>query len=162
MLFLGKNVKICKKIVKKLFFRSSISANTLSPSAFLSVVDIAGLVKGAHEGAGLGNAFLSNIDSCDAIFHMLRIFEDEDITHVEDSVDPVRDMEIIFNELRLKDLVKVTKRIPDVEKVYKSGNNRSMKTEFDTLVKAKEWLEAGNQIRQGDWTEPEVEELNRV
>jgi len=130
--------------------------------AFLSVVDIAGLVKGAHEGAGLGNAFLSNIDSCDAIFHMCRIFEDEDITHVEDSVDPVRDMEIIFNELRLKDLVKVTKRIPDVEKVYKSGNNRSMKTEFDTLVKAKEWLEAGNQIRTGDWTEPEIEELNRV
>merc|ERR1712179_12244 len=83
--------------------------------AFLNVVDIAGLVKSAHEGAGLGNAFLSNIDSCDAIYHMLRIFEDDDITHVEGGVDPVRDMEIIHDELRLKDLAKVEKRLPELK-----------------------------------------------
>jgi len=124
--------------------------------AYLSVVDIAGLVKGAHEGLGLGNAFLSNIDSCDAIFHMLRIFEDENITHVEDTVDPVRDMEIIFNELRLKDLVTVARKLGGL-----NTQNRSMKTEIDTLVKAQEWMEAGNQIRNGEWTEQEVEELNK-
>ncbi|TMS06243.1 Obg-like ATPase 1 [Larimichthys crocea] len=71
--------------------------------AFLNVVDIAGLVKGAHAGQGLGNAFLSHISACDGIFHMTRAFEDEDIIHVEGTVDPVRDMEIIHEELRLKD-----------------------------------------------------------
>merc|ERR1711881_228515 len=109
--------------------------------AFLNVVDIAGLVKGAHEGAGLGNAFLSNIDSCDAIYHMLRIFEDDDITHVEGGVDPVRDMEIIHAELRLKDLAKVNKRLPELEKLYIRGNNKNLKNEYETLAKAKEMLE---------------------
>lgn len=129
--------------------------------AFLNVVDIAGLVKGAHEGAGLGNAFLSNIDSCDAIYHMLRIFEDDDITHVEGGVDPVRDMEIIHDELRLKDLAKVNKRLPDLEKVYVRGNNKQYKNEYDTLVKAKEHLESGKPIRFGEWNDNEIEELNR-
>merc|ERR1711881_287320 len=109
--------------------------------AFLNVVDIAGLVKGAHEGAGLGNAFLSNIDSCDAIYHMLRIFEDDDITHVEGGVDPVRDMEIIHDELRLKDIAKVNKRLPELEKLYIRGNNKNLKNEYETLAKAKEMLE---------------------
>merc|ERR1712110_662944 len=77
--------------------------------AFLNVVDIAGLVKGAHEGQGLGNAFLSNISACDAIFHCVRAFSDEDIVHVEGDVDPSRDLEIIHNELRLKDLEMINK-----------------------------------------------------
>ena len=72
--------------------------------AYLNCVDIAGLVKGAHEGQGLGNAFLSNISACDAIFHMTRAFDDDDIIHVEGDVNPVRDLDIIHNELRLKDL----------------------------------------------------------
>ena len=72
--------------------------------AVLTVTDIAGLVRGASEGAGLGNAFLSHIRAVDAIFHMTRAFEDKDVTHVEDSVDPVRDMEIIQGELCAKDL----------------------------------------------------------
>jgi obg-like ATPase 1 len=130
--------------------------------AFLNVVDIAGLVKGAHEGAGLGNAFLSNIDSCDAIYHMLRIFEDDDITHVEGAVDPVRDMEIINNELRLKDIEKVKKKMPELEKLYIRGNNKLLKNEYEAMTKAKEWLESGKQIRDGEWSEVEVEELNRT
>jgi len=129
--------------------------------AFLNVVDIAGLVKGAHEGAGLGNAFLSNIDSCDAIYHMLRIFEDDDITHVEGAVDPVRDMEIIHNELRLKDIAKVDKRLPELEKLYVRGNNKTLKNEYETMAKAKEQLEAGKAIRDVEWSDNEIEELNR-
>lgn len=70
--------------------------------AHLNVMDIAGLVKGANEGAGLGNAFLSNVKAVDAIFHMVRVFDDDDVVHVEDTVDPVRDLDIITNELRLK------------------------------------------------------------
>merc|ERR1711990_659348 len=130
--------------------------------AFLNVVDIAGLVKGAHEGAGLGNAFLSNIDMCDAIFHMLRIFEDEDITHVEGGVDPVRDMGIIHDELRLKDLAKVNKRLPELEKVYIRGNNKIYKNKFDALTKAKKVLEEEKRaVRFADWDDNEKEELNR-
>eukprot|EP01025_Chloroclados_australasicus_P052272 TRINITY_DN6087_c0_g3_i3.p2 TRINITY_DN6087_c0_g3~~TRINITY_DN6087_c0_g3_i3.p2 ORF type:complete len:170 (-),score=30.11 TRINITY_DN6087_c0_g3_i3:129-638(-) len=79
-----------------------------SVSAFLDVVDIAGLVKGAAEGQGLGNAFLSHIAAVDGIFHVCRTFEDPDITHVEDRVDPVDDLDIIHGELRAKDLEKVS------------------------------------------------------
>lgn len=67
-------------------------------------MDIAGLVRGAAEGAGLGNAFLSHIKAVDAIFHMVRVFEDADIVHVDDTVDPVRDIETIAHELRVKDI----------------------------------------------------------
>ena len=84
--------------------------------AYLNVVDIAGLVKGANEGQGLGNAFLSHISGCDAIFHMLRLFKDEDITHVEGEVDPVRDIQIINDELRLKDIALIQKPLADIEK----------------------------------------------
>ena len=84
--------------------------------AYLNVVDIAGLVKGANEGQGLGNAFLSHISGCDAIFHMLRLFKDEDITHVEGEVDPVRDITIINDELRLKDIALIQKPLADIEK----------------------------------------------
>ena len=84
-------------------------------SAFLNVVDIAGLVKGASEGLGLGNAFLSHIKACDGIFQMLRIFDDEEIIHVEGAVDPIRDIEIINNELILKDLEYVEKVHKEIE-----------------------------------------------
>lgn len=84
--------------------------------AYLNVVDIAGLVKGANEGLGLGNAFLSHIKACDGIYHMIRIFDDEEIIHVEGAVDPIRDIEIINEELRLKDLEFVEKAHDDIEK----------------------------------------------
>jgi obg-like ATPase 1 len=89
--------------------------------AFLNVTDIAGLVKGASEGQGLGNAFLSHIKACDAMFHLCRTFEDKEITHVEGEVDPVRDLDIINEELRLKDEESFNKNFEDLEKKYSRG-----------------------------------------
>merc|ERR1712012_689342 len=86
--------------------------------AFLNVTDIAGLVKGASEGQGLGNAFLSHIKACDAMIHLCRTFEDKEITHVEGEVDPVRDLDIINEELRLKDEESFMKVFDDLEKVH--------------------------------------------
>lgn len=85
--------------------------------AFLEVVDIAGLVKGASEGKGLGNAFLSNIKQVDGIFHVLRAFDDSTVIHVEDRVDPIEDMQIISEELRAKD-------VEQLEKLYEQLNRR--------------------------------------
>merc|ERR1712176_722499 len=103
---------------------------------YLNVVDIAGLVKGANEGQGLGNAILSHISGCDAIFHMLRVFKDDDITHVEGEVDPVRDIQIINDELRLKDILNVQKPLEDMKKMNDRGLlDKSKKEEFELLCK---------------------------
>lgn len=128
---------------------------------YLNVVDIAGLVKGANEGQGLGNAFLSHISGCDAIFHMLRVFKDDDITHVEGEVDPVRDIQIINDELRLKDLHAIEKPMQEMEKLYVRGNNKTLKTEYETLEKVKKNLDAGNHIRFLEWNDNEMEILNK-
>ncbi|ELU09460.1 hypothetical protein CAPTEDRAFT_174827 [Capitella teleta] len=131
--------------------------------AFLNVVDIAGLVKGAHEGQGLGNAFLSNISACDALFHMVRIFEDEEVTHVEGEVNPVRDMEIIFDELRLKDLEKVRKNLESLGKTAGRTADKAKKLEFDVFTKAQGILETEKKaIRFGTWDLKEIEELNKI
>merc|ERR1711931_567400 len=98
--------------------------------AFLNVVDIAGLVAGANEGQGLGNAFLSHISACDAIFQMLRAFEDDDITHVDGNVDPTRDLATILDELRLKDVEYFKKQYDEFEKKCKRGNDKALKEEF--------------------------------
>ncbi|XP_069876821.1 obg-like ATPase 1 isoform X2 [Dipodomys merriami] len=98
--------------------------------AFLNVVDIAGLVKGAHNGQGLGNAFLSHISACDGIFHLTRAFEDDDITHVEGSVDPIRDIEIIHEELQLKDEEMIGPIIDKLEKVAVRGGDKKLKPEY--------------------------------
>ncbi|CAF1126596.1 unnamed protein product, partial [Didymodactylos carnosus] len=104
--------------------------------AFLNVVDIAGLVKGASEGQGLGNAFLSHIKACDGIFHMIRLFDEVDIAHVEGSVDPIRDIEIIMDELRLKDIEMANKIHDDLEKKAIRGGDKTLKPELiDTLNK---------------------------
>ena len=91
-------------------------------AAVLQVVDIAGIVKGAANGEGLGNHFLSNIRDADGFYHVIRAFEDEEIAHTENSVDPVRDMEIINTELVLKDLEYVNNRMEDLDKVIKRTN----------------------------------------
>lgn len=130
--------------------------------AFLNVVDIAGLVKGAAEGQGLGNAFLSHIKACDAIFHLCRAFEDDDVTHVEGEVNPVRDLEIINEELRLKDEDYLTKTLEGLERTVIRGNDKKGKPEYDCLVKVKDLLvNEKRHIRFGDWTALDIEYLNK-
>lgn len=101
----------------------------------LTVCDIAGLVRGASTGEGLGNAFLSNISGTDGIFHVVRAFDDPEVTHHELTVDPVRDMEIICEELVLKDLEMLEKRLADVNKVLQRTNDKKDVEERDLLLK---------------------------
>ncbi|XP_031624104.1 obg-like ATPase 1 [Contarinia nasturtii] len=130
--------------------------------AYLNVVDIAGLVKGAAEGQGLGNAFLSHISACDAIFHLCRAFDDPDVTHVEGEVDPVRDLDIIAEELRLKDEETIDKTLEKMERTVIRANDKKMKPEFDTLVKVKSVLsEQKKHIRFADWSAHDIEVLNK-
>eukprot|EP00096_Caligus_rogercresseyi_P009896 TRINITY_DN3464_c0_g1_i1.p1 TRINITY_DN3464_c0_g1~~TRINITY_DN3464_c0_g1_i1.p1 ORF type:complete len:399 (-),score=132.78 TRINITY_DN3464_c0_g1_i1:103-1299(-) len=129
--------------------------------AFLNVTDIAGLVKGASEGQGLGNAFLSHIKACDAIFHLCRTFEDKEITHVEGEVDPVRDLDIINEELRLKDVESFNKYFEDLEKRYTRGE-KALKLEYESLSKVKKVLiEEKKHVRFGTWTGNDIEFLNK-
>lgn len=111
----------------------------------IEFVDIAGLVRGASKGEGLGNQFLANIREVDAIVHVLRCFEDENITHVEGSVDPIRDMEIVETELMLADLESLEKRQKSVGKKAK-GSDRQAKEELVLLDEALEILSAGNLV----------------
>jgi GTP-binding protein YchF len=113
--------------------------------AVLDLVDIAGLVKGASGGEGLGNSFLSNIREMSALAHVVRCFEDENITHVDGSVNPRRDVEVINLELILADLESVTKRITRCEKLLKT-NDKENKIHFDLLNKLKQELELGKLI----------------
>ncbi|KAF8410672.1 hypothetical protein HHK36_003204 [Tetracentron sinense] len=105
-------------------------------SAFLEIHDIAGLVRGAHQGQGLGNNFLSHIRAVDGIFHVLRAFEDPDIIHVDDTVDPVRDLEVISEELRLKDIEFMERKVEDIEKSMKRSNDKQLKLEHECCEKA--------------------------
>ena len=122
--------------------------------ASLDLVDIAGLVKGASQGEGLGNAFLSNIREMNALAHVVRCFEDENITHVDGSINPVRDAEIINLELILADLETVMKRLAKCEKLLKS-NDKNNKLEHDLLLVIKDDLDAGNLININKFTEEE-------
>ncbi|KAG5182386.1 OLA1, Obg-like ATPase 1 [Tribonema minus] len=129
----------------------------------ITITDIAGLVKGAAEGAGLGNAFLSHIGATDALFMMLRAFESADITHVEGDVDPVRDIAIITEELLLKDIEVITKVVEASRKNVERGlGGREKKLEFECLEKVLAWMrDERKQVRFGEWTPAEVEVLNR-
>ena len=115
--------------------------------ATVEIVDIAGLVKGASKGEGLGNQFLANIRETDAILHVLRCFEDPNIIHVDGSVDPVRDKEVIDMELQLKDLETVENRIAKVEKQAKTGGDKQAKKLLDILLRYKEVLLEGKSCR---------------
>ena len=117
--------------------------------ATIEIVDIAGLVKGANKGEGLGNKFLSNIRETDAIIHLVRCFDDSNISHVEGVIDPVRDKEIIELELQLKDLETIEKRIVKLEKTVKSGDKDSKK-EYIVLLNCKEFLSSGSNVRDFD------------
>ena len=122
----------------------------------MEILDIAGLVKGASKGEGLGNKFLANIRETDAILHVLRCFEDGNIIHVDGSVDPMRDKEIIDIELQLKDLESVEKKIASLSRVIKSGDKDAVK-ENDLAVKLREGLEQGLSVRALDLSEDENE-----
>ena len=115
--------------------------------ATCDIVDIAGLVKGASKGEGLGNQFLGNIRETDAIIHVLRCFDNENIVHVDGSVNPVRDKEIIDLELQFKDLDTVENKIKRVEKQARVGGDKQAKLEYDVLMRFKEALEAGKSAR---------------
>jgi len=112
----------------------------------IEIVDIAGLVKGASKGEGLGNKFLANIRETDAIIHVLRCFEDPNVVHVDGSVDPVRDKEIIDIELQLKDLESVDGRVAKVQRAAKAGDKEAQKSN-DLLMRLKTALEQGKSVR---------------
>lgn len=113
----------------------------------VEIVDIAGLVKGASKGEGLGNKFLANIRETNAILHVLRCFDDENIVHVDGTVNPVRDKEIIDTELQIKDLETIDMRISKVQKQAQTGGDKQAKQVYDVLVKFKEALEQGKSAR---------------
>ncbi len=113
----------------------------------VEIVDIAGLVKGASKGEGLGNKFLANIRETDAIIHVLRCFDDDKITHVDGSVDPVRDKEIIDAELQIKDLETIDARIAKVQKQAQTGGDKQAKQAYEVLARYKEALEQGKSAR---------------
>ena len=113
----------------------------------IEIVDIAGLVKGASKGEGLGNKFLANIRNTNAIIHVLRCFEDGNITHVDGSVDPVRDKGVIDTELQLKDLETVENRIAKVAKQAQTGGDKIAKRQYNILIRYKEALEQGLSAR---------------
>ncbi|MHC1779843.1 MAG: redox-regulated ATPase YchF [Bacteroidales bacterium] len=123
-----------------------VNPNRVVP-ATVEIVDIAGLVKGASKGEGLGNQFLANIRETDAIIHVLRCFDDDNIVHVDGSVNPVRDKEIIDTELQIKDLDTVENRINKVFKQAQTGGDKNAKRMYDILAKFKEALVQGKSAR---------------
>jgi ribosome-binding ATPase len=113
----------------------------------VEIVDIAGLVKGASKGEGLGNKFLANIRETDAIIHVLRCFDDDNVTHVDGSINPIRDKEIIDTELQLKDLETIESRIAKVQKQAQTGGDKSAKRLLEILLQYKDVLEKGLSAR---------------
>lgn len=125
--------------------------------AAMRFVDIAGLVKGASQGEGLGNKFLSHIREVDAVAQVVRCFEDENITHVEGSLNPLRDIEIINTELCLADLETLAKRIDRTQKLLKGGDKKAAQAELDVLSRIKETLEQALPARRVEMSPEEAE-----
>lgn len=128
--------------------------------ANLTVYDIAGLTKGASTGAGLGNAFLSHIRAVDAIFQVVRCFDDAEIIHVEGDVDPIRDLDIISEELRIKDIEFVEKALENLKKQTRRGGQslemKKLKEEEATVEKILAHLQSGKDVRKENWAPKEV------
>jgi len=123
----------------------------------VEIVDIAGLVKGASKGEGLGNKFLANIRETDAIIHVLRCFDDDNVVHVDGSIDPIRDKEIIEAELQLKDLETIDARIQKTEKMAKAGGDKNAKLALEVMLKYKEALSQGKNARSVELENKEQE-----
>ncbi|RDL41403.1 GTP-binding protein YchF [Venustampulla echinocandica] len=130
--------------------------------AYLQVTDIAGLIKGASQGEGLGNAFLSHIQAVDGMYHIVRAFDNDEVLHVDDSIDPVRDLNTIQSELCKKDLDILQKQIVAEEAIVrKAGGKFKMNPLFpSTTAKIKEMLEKDMPVRDGAWTSAEIELIN--
>ncbi|KAG8169430.1 hypothetical protein KVR01_000175 [Diaporthe batatas] len=144
---------LCEKFQPK----SRVPAN-------LTVYDIAGLTRGASTGAGLGNAFLSHIRAVDAIFQVVRCFDDAEIIHVEGDVNPTRDLDIIAEELRLKDIEFVEKALEMQKKKTRQGGQsleqKKAREEQETIEKILAWLQDGKDVRKGNWGPKEIEVIN--
>ena len=151
------------RLVMHLFGHAPTTLHLQLP-ATVEFVDIAGLVSGASKGEGLGNKFLATIRETDAICQVVRCFENDDIIHVEGDVNPVRDLDIISNELRLKDLEMLNQHIvgsferslhlifqDTAEKVLKRTNDKDVTEELATLNKIKDLLTASKDVRSGEW-----------
>jgi len=136
--------------------------------AFLTCIDIAGLTAGASTGAGLGNAFLSHVRAVDGIFQVVRAFDDAEVIHVEGDVDPIRDMEIIHNELKLKDIEWVEKHYETIKKSFRGTGtanlaDKAKKEEIDITGKVLAWLkDEGRDVRKGDWNNKEIDVINTL
>ncbi len=128
--------------------------------ATCEIVDIAGLVKGASKGEGLGNKFLGNIRETDAIIHVLRCFDDENITHVDGSIDPIRDKEIIDTELQLKDLETIEAKLQKTQKIASTGN-KDAKIEFAVMSAYREALLEGKNARTVTFESKEEQDAAR-
>ncbi|KAF3069950.1 hypothetical protein N5P37_000164 [Trichoderma harzianum] len=144
-------------LVEKYKPKSVVPAN-------LTIYDIAGLTRGSSTGAGLGNAFLSHIRAVDAIFQVVRCFDDAEIIHVEGDVNPTRDLDIISEELRLKDIEFVEKALENQKKKTRMGGQslelKKAKIEQEMIEKVLAWLQDGKEVRKGNWTPKEIEVIN--
>lgn len=129
--------------------------------ASLTILDIAGLVKGASQGQGMGNSFLSHVQSVDGIYHCVRAFDDEEVLHYEGEVDPVRDLDIIQYELMEKDKANLQKAVEELEKQIKRTDNKDLKEEKATLDKVVEMYDKNINVRDGQWTYKEIDILNK-
>lgn len=134
--------------------------------AYTTIYDIAGLTKGAHAGEGLGNNFLANIRAVDAIFQVVRCFDDSEIIHVNDEVNPFADLEIILDELRLKDIEFAEKHLESIDKITKRGGQslevKQKKEEAELVKKIIALLEDRQRIANQKWTQKEVEAINQM
>ena len=148
------NIGIVNVPDKRLSDLSSLINPQRIVPATVEIVDIAGLVKGASKGEGLGNKFLGNIRETDAIIHVLRCFDDDNIVHVDGSIDPIRDKETIDIELQLKDLETIEKKIEKIFRIAKTGNKEAQK-ELLFLEKVKNELEKSNNVRSITFSDEE-------
>lgn len=138
-----------------------IKPKSLVPTT-IEFVDIAGLVAGASKGEGLGNQFLGHIRATDAIVHVVRCFDDPNIVHVSGSVDPVRDIGVINTELMLADFETVDKRIQKIEKVAKTGTDKKIKAEYETIKKVHDALAQGRPARSVALEEAEIPTIREL
>ncbi|MBX4215974.1 redox-regulated ATPase YchF [Candidatus Parcubacteria bacterium] len=158
---IGPSVGIVPVPDERLGQLSSFSKSKKTIPAIIEFVDIAGLVAGASKGEGLGNQFLANIRETDAILEIVRIFEDDNVIHVDGKIDPLRDISVINLELILADFETVTKRLASLGKDVKRGEKEAVKEEA-TLKQAAEILEAGKLLSSKSWDEEEAKHLRHL